>query len=103
MEQPPSKPGVRAHISYRRAPHDGGMVPELIIHVRRRLQWQVREVLDHWEHPDGVRARGAAVRQAWRMRVFGPLPYQPQEDGEFVMVAKMYADLGGWWITPRAR
>ena len=100
VEQPSSEPGVRAFIDHRRALTGDGLVPEQVTHATAGLQWQVLEVLEHWQHPDGMRARGPVVREAWKMRVTGPLPGRPQQNGEFVMTARMYAHVGGWWITP---
>jgi hypothetical protein len=100
MVRPPGEHGVEAYLDQRRAPMAGGMIPELVTHIRLGLTWQVIEVLDHWEHPDGMKARGAVVREAWKMRVAGPLPGRPGERGEFVMTARVYSHVGGWWIAP---
>jgi hypothetical protein len=78
----------------------GGMEPETVNHADLGLKWAVREVLGHWEHPLGMKARGAVVREAWRLRVAGPLPYQPGQRGDFTMTCRVYADRGGWWIWP---
>jgi hypothetical protein len=103
MEQPPGERGVAAYLEKRRKPLGDGMIPELVTHVRLGLRWRVREVLDAWEHPDGIKARGGAVHEAWRLRVTGPLPGRPSEHGEFVLIVKGYADRPYWWITPEAR
>jgi hypothetical protein len=41
-----------------------------------------------------------SLREAWRMRVAGPLPGRPGERGEFVMTARVCSRIGGWWIAP---
>jgi hypothetical protein len=92
------RPGVAAYVDSRRA-LQGGMVPERITHVAAGLHWEVLEVLDHWQHPEGMKARGSACTEAWKLRVRGPLPGGPQDKGEFVMIAKGYADRPYWWIT----
>jgi hypothetical protein len=35
--------------------------------------------------------------------VFGPLPGQPDQLGEFVMIATAYGDRDRWWIRPEAQ
>jgi hypothetical protein len=100
VDEQRARPAVRAAIDFRRGPMGGGQVPEAVAHADRPLKWAVLEVLDHWEHPDGMKARGSVVREAWRMRVSGPLPFRPGQAGEFVMTARVYADRGGWWIAP---
>jgi hypothetical protein len=100
MEQPLGETGVAAYMEKRRKPLGGGLVPGVVIHVRLGLRWQVREVLDAWEHPLGVKAPSGAVHETWRLRVVGPLPGRSSESGEFVMVVKSYADRPYWWIAP---
>jgi hypothetical protein len=53
------------------------------------LRWTVREVLDGWTHPGwpGRTYNKPVVEKRYRVRVFGPLPGQPDQLGEFVMVA----------------
>jgi hypothetical protein len=95
--------GVAALIEHKRAPMNGGLVPAEIIHNARREQtWRVLEVLGHWEHPDGIRAKGPVVSESWRLLVRGPLPWRPSVRGEFVMRVRGYADLPSWWIEPEA-
>jgi hypothetical protein len=100
VDEPQAPPGTAAYIGHRRAPFGDGLVPEDITHVAAGLRWAVLEVLDHWRHPDGMKARGSACIEAWKLRVAGPLPGRPSQRGEFVMIAKTYADRPYWWITP---
>jgi len=97
-----SRRGVAAYVGHRRAPSGDGLVPERVTHVAAGLHWEVNQVLDHWVHPDGMKARGSACVEAWKLRVTGPLPGQPRVNGEFVMTAKSYADRPYWWIRPEA-
>jgi hypothetical protein len=91
---------VRATIDFRRAPMGGGLLPETITHVELGLRWQVLEVLEHWRHPEGMKAGGSAVIEAWRLRVSGPLPGRPGELGVFALTARNHADRPYWWIWP---
>jgi hypothetical protein len=40
------------------------------------------------------------VEKWYRLRVFGPLPGQPDQLGEFVMIANAYGNRDRWWIRP---
>jgi hypothetical protein len=40
------------------------------------------------------------VQKRYRLRVFGPLPEQPEQLGEFVMIATSYGNRDHWWIKP---
>jgi hypothetical protein len=40
------------------------------------------------------------VEKRYRVRVFGPLPGQPDQLGEFVMVATACGNRDRWWIRP---
>jgi hypothetical protein len=83
MDERRPLPGVRAYLDLRRPPMHDGLVPVSVTHATAGLRWEVREVLDHWQHRDGMRARPPAVNKAWKLRVTGPLPGRPQENGEF--------------------
>ena len=41
-----------------------------------------------------------AETKRFRVRVSGPLPGRPSEEGEFVMTVRRYGDRPGWWINP---
>jgi len=53
--------------------------PVALYHVTRGLRWQVREVLDDWTHPGwpGETYQKPVPQKRYRLRVFGPLPRQP--------------------------
>jgi hypothetical protein len=64
----------------------------------------VSEVLGEWEHPDypvwTYRLEEPVVVTWYRLRVHGPLPGNPGENGEFIMEVRAFGDRPGWWITP---
>ena len=71
-------------------------------HVALGLNWAVREVLGSWTHrgwPEQT-YRKPVVERRLRLRVFGPLPGRPEQNGEFVMIATAYGDRHSWWIRP---
>lgn len=76
--------------------------PVRVHHLALGLNWTVREVLGAWTHrgwPEQT-YRKPVVERRLRLRVFGPLPGQPQHNGEFVMIATAYGDRHSWWIRP---
>jgi hypothetical protein len=80
---------------------DPRLVPVAIRHARLGLGWKVLQVLENWTTPAYYAVVGTAGEtKRFRVRVRGPLPSQPSEDGEFVMVVRRYGDRPGWWIAP---
>src|SRR5215475_3584085 len=77
------------------------LVPVAIRHARLGLTWRVTRVLEDWTTPRYYDAVGtAAETRRFRVRVSGPLPGSPSEEGEFVMTVRRYGDRPGWWISP---
>jgi hypothetical protein len=72
--------------------------------MQRGPRWTVREVLGGWTHPGwpGKAHSKPVVEKRYRLRVFGPLPGQPDQLGEFVMIATAYGSRDRWWIRPEA-
>jgi hypothetical protein len=63
--------------------------------------WTVLAVLKDWTTPRYHDAVGTpAETKRFRVRVRGPLPGNPSQDGEFVMAVRRYGDRAGWWIGP---
>jgi hypothetical protein len=81
---------------------EGDWQPVELYHVAQGLRWTVREVLDAWTHPGwpGKTYKKPVVEKRYRLRVFGPLPGQPDQCGEFVMIATSYGNRDRWWIRP---
>jgi hypothetical protein len=63
--------------------------------------WAVREVLCQWQHPSsaGQQLVTRGVVRCWRMRVWGPLPRDPDTDGEFILVARTRGNWPGWELS----
>jgi hypothetical protein len=77
------------------------LVPVVIRHARLGLTWQVTRVLEDWTTPRYYETVGTpAETRRFRVRVSGPLPGSPSEEGEFVMTVRRYGDRPGWWISP---
>jgi hypothetical protein len=77
------------------------LVPVAIRHARLGLAWRVTRVLEDWTTLRYYDAVGTmAETRRFRVRVSGPLPGNPSEEGEFVMTVRRYGDRPGWWISP---
>jgi len=78
------------------------LVPVAIRHARLGLTWRVTRVLEDWTTPRYYDAVGtSAETRRFRVRVSGPLPGSPSEQGEFIMMVRRYGDRAGWWISPQ--
>jgi hypothetical protein len=76
------------------------LAPVAIRHARLGLTWRVTRVLEDWTTPRYYDAVGtSAETRQFRVRVSGPLPGHPSEEGEFVMMRR-YGDRLDWWISP---
>jgi hypothetical protein len=69
---------------------------------RAGRRWTVRQVLDHWTHPDR-RSRETKVpygveAERWRLIVAGPLPYDLDHVGEQCVALRTFADGAGWYL-----
>jgi hypothetical protein len=65
------------------------------------LAWTVVRVVEDWTTPAYYEVNGTpGETRRFRVRVSGPLPGRPSEDGEFVLVIRRYGDRDGWWIAP---
>ena len=75
--------------------------PVRVHHVALGLDWTVTEVLESWRHSDWP-ADSGTPQPVWRyrLRVFGPLPTRPRENGTFVLIATKYGNRDRWWIRP---
>ena len=62
-------------------------------------------MLDGWTHLGwpGRTYQKPVAQQRYRLRVFGPLPGRPDQDGEFVMIAASYGNRDHWWIRPESQ
>jgi hypothetical protein len=79
------------------------LVPVAIRHARLGMSWTVLGVLEDFTTPRYHDAVGTpAETRRFRLRVNGPLPGRPSEDGEFVLLVRRYGDRPGWWISPEA-
>jgi hypothetical protein len=77
------------------------LTPEVIRHSRLGLSWTVTAVLDDWTNAAYHDALATpAETKRFRVRVSGPLPWDPSADGEFEMTVRRYGDRPGWWISP---
>ena len=77
------------------------LVPVAIQHARLGLTWRVPQVVEDCTTPRYHDAAGTpAETRRFRVRVSGPLPGTPSEEGEFVMTVRRYGDRPGWWISP---
>ncbi|MEV3925921.1 hypothetical protein [Actinomadura coerulea] len=77
-----------------------GVIPRRPTEVRRAdapLTWRVVEVL-HTETDVVVAERSA--RRVYRLLVAGPMPYAPEKDGKFELLAVDYIDQPYWSIRP---
>jgi len=77
------------------------LVPEVIRHAQLGLSWKVVAVLENWTTLRYHEAVGThAETRRFRVLVSGPLPGDPDADGEVVMIVRRYGDRQGWWICP---
>ena len=77
------------------------LAPIAIHHARLGLTWRVLRVIEDWTTPRYHDAVGTpAETKRYRVRVSGPLPGRPSQEGEFVMTVRRYGDRPGWWISP---
>ena len=77
------------------------LAPIAIHHARLGLTWRVLRVIEDWTTPRYHDAVGTpAETRRFRVRVSGPLPGTPSEEGEFLMTVRRYGDRPGWWISP---
>jgi hypothetical protein len=77
------------------------LTPVSIHHASLNLAWTVLGVIEDWTTPTYYAVVGTAGEtKRFRVRVRGPLPSRPSEDGEFVMVVCRYGNRPGWWIAP---
>jgi hypothetical protein len=77
------------------------LVPEVIRHPRLGLTWKVLAVTENWttkRYHDSIGTHAETKR--FRLRVSGPLPGNPSDVGEFVMIVRRYGDRPNWWISP---
>jgi hypothetical protein len=76
--------------------------PERIRHAALGLKWQVLEVLEHWQRPDGSPpGKGQPVLMSREVvLVHGPRPGRPGETGRFMMEVACYGDRPDAWLTP---
>lgn len=76
--------------------------PVRVHHVALGLDWTVTEVLEDWRIPGWPAGTSGKPGAVWRfrLRVTGPLPGRPAENGQFVLVATMYGTRAHWWIKP---
>ena len=75
--------------------------PCAIRHAGLSLSWTVLAVLEDWTTPRYHDAVGTpAPTKQFRVRVTGPLPGRPSQDGEFTMIISRYGDRPGWWASP---
>jgi hypothetical protein len=66
-------------------------------------QWTVRQVFDHWTHPDHhsreTKVPYGIEAQRWRLIVAGPLPHRPGQAGEQCVALRTYSNDGaGWYL-----
>jgi hypothetical protein len=79
------------------------LTPVAIKHARLDLAWTVLGTLENWTTRRYHDSLGKPVEtKRFRVRVRGPLPSKPSQDGEFVLVVRRYGDRAGWWISPEA-
>jgi hypothetical protein len=76
--------------------------PVMVRHARLGLTWRVVEVLEAWTHPHylSVTFPEPAERRRYRLKVQGPLPWQPGEQGQFAVLVRLWRDRRGWWMMP---
>lgn len=92
--------GLAGLVTKYEAPADVKLGPHLtpvdsIVYASLGLKWMIWEVLDSWTNRD---ATGEVDRHC--VRLWGPLPWKPGENGYFVAVVRRYSDRKGWWISP---
>jgi len=82
-----------------------GWEPSKVHHLALGLNWEVLEILESWTHPGWPRAtyQKPVIERRHRLRVLGPMPYDPGRDGEFTLIATSYGDRPHWWIKPDDR
>lgn len=79
------------------------LVPVAVRHARLGLSWTVLRVLEDFTTPRYHDAVGTpAETRRFRVRASGPLPGNPAQDGEFVLLVRRYGDRPRWWISPEA-
>ena len=74
------------------------LTPVSIHHARLNLAWTVLRVVEDWTTPAYYEVNGTpGETRRFRVRVSGPLPGRPSEDGEFILVIRRYgtATAGG--------
>jgi hypothetical protein len=99
----PDDAGERAHEAEALVRLGPDLVPVGVIrHAQRPMAWMVWGTLESWRAPAREDLRGQHDVTQWhRLRVSGPLPWQPEEYGEFILTVRRYGDTRGrWWITP---
>lgn len=80
------------------------LTPLSIRHASLELPWSVLAVLEDWTAPRYSEVAGSPLEtKRFLVRVRGPLPGKPSEDGEFLMILRRYGDRDGWWISPEAK
>jgi hypothetical protein len=82
-----------------------GWEPRRVHHLGLGLHWEVLEILESWTHPGWPREtyKKPVIERRHRLRVHGPLPGCPGQDGDFTMIATAYGDKDHWWIKPDDR
>lgn len=80
------------------------LTPLSVRHASLELAWSVLTVLEDWTTPRYSEVAGSPLEtKRFVVRVRGPLPGRPSEDGEFLMIIRRYGDRDGWWISPEAK
>lgn len=75
-------------------------IPRRPTEVRRAdtgMTWRVVEVLTAERD---VEHQGLAVETVYRLLVFGALPYRPETEGQFELIAVNYQNRPYWWVRP---
>lgn len=71
--------------------------PTEVHRVDTGMAWRVVEVLAVERDIDH---QGRPAETVYRLLVFGALPYRPEIDGQFEMIAVNYQNRPYWWICP---
>ena len=80
------------------------LTPLSVRHASLELAWSVLAVLEDWTTPRYSEVAGSPLEtKRFVVRVRGPPPGRPSEDGEFLMIVRRYGDRDGWWISPEAK
>ena len=78
--------------------------PVTIRHARLSLTWTVLQVLEDWTTRRYWEVTGTAGEtKRFTVRVSGPLPGQPSETGEFVMIIRHSPRVGDRVLATRFR